>query len=104
MQLYQKPQFLSERDMQRIHEASVYLLKTKGVVFKSQKAVEILKKKGAAADGGKVFFTEELIEECLKLVPSSFCVEAINSSRTVVVGGELLIHPAGGRSFFKKGR
>ena len=84
MKLYQKPQFLSETEMQKVHEASVYLLKTKGVIFKSPKAVAILKGKGATVDGEKVFFPESLIEECLRLAPSSFRVEAINPGRSVV--------------------
>lgn len=103
MQLFQKPKFLSDSEMQRIHEASLYLLKTKGVIFKSPRAVEILKKKGAAVEGEKVFLPERLVEECLSLVPSSFRVEAINPSRAVVIGGnDLVIHPAGGEVFLKR--
>ncbi len=103
MKLYQKPQFLSETEMQKVHEASVYLLKTKGVIFKSPKAVAILKGKGATVDGEKVFFPESLIEECLRLAPSSFRVEAINPGRSVVIGGkDLIIHPAGGEVFLKR--
>lgn len=40
MKLFQKPKFLSDSDMQRIHEASIYLLEHKGVVFRSPETRE----------------------------------------------------------------
>lgn len=102
MRLYQKPKFLSENEMHKVHEASLYLLKKKGIIFESPQAVQILKSKGAAVDGEKVFLSETLVEDCLKTVPPSFRVEAINPERSVVVGGGgLVIHPAGGEVFLK---
>ena len=47
MGLYRKPEFLSEAQMQKIHESSLHLLQHKGVVFKSEKAREVLKQHGA---------------------------------------------------------
>ena len=46
MNLFQKPKFLSDMEMQRIHEASIYLLEHKGVVFRSPEAVELFSKRG----------------------------------------------------------
>lgn len=97
MKLFQKPKFLSDTDMQRIHEASIYLLEHKGVVFHSAEAVEIFKERGANVDGEIVYIPRELVDSCLKTVPSSFKMEAINPDKSVMIGeGHLTIHPAGG--------
>ncbi len=46
MNIFQKPKFLSDKEMQKVHEVSLYLLEHKGVVFKSEEAREILKTHG----------------------------------------------------------
>ncbi len=97
MQLFSKPKFLSDSDMQKIHEATIYLLENKGVVFHSPEAIEIFKKAGAKIDGDIVYISRELVEACLKTVPLSFKMEAVNPSKAVTIGtGHLIIHPAGG--------
>lgn len=102
MKLYQKPKFLSDEEMQRIHEASLYLLEKKGVVFESEEAAQILVKNGCKADGKTVFFTREVVERCLSTVPGTFRIEAINPKHSFTVGEGLIIHPAGGEVFLQK--
>ncbi|MGN1157371.1 MAG: trimethylamine methyltransferase family protein [Agathobacter sp.] len=102
MSLFQKPKFLSDRDMQRVHEASLYLLENKGVIFKSQEAVEILKNHGAKAEGNIVFLPKALVEKCLSQTPSTFVVNALNPEKNVTIGGDFIIHPAGGEVFIKE--
>ena len=46
MNIYQKPKFLSDTEMQQIHEASLYLLEHKGVVFRSTEAIERFRERG----------------------------------------------------------
>lgn len=99
MSLYRKAGFLSEEQMRRIHAASLYLLKNKGVVFKSEKARKLLELNGAKVDGEIVYFPENLVEKCIKSVPDSFIVEAVNPDRSVKIGGDFIIHPAGGETF-----
>lgn len=97
MNIFQKPKFFSDIEMQRIHEASIYLLEHKGVVFRSPEAIEYLRKRGARVDGEIVFLPCTLVESCLKTVPESFRMEAVNPDRSVIIGGgHLIIHPAGG--------
>ena len=78
MNWFRKLKILSDAQMKTIHEASLHLLKTKGVVFRSEKARNVLKDHGAKIDGEVVFFPEELVEKCLKSVPGSFRVDAVN--------------------------
>ncbi len=103
MRLFQKPKFLSDTEMKRIHEASIYLLEHKGVAFRSPEAVELFSKQGAKVDGEIVYLSRELVESCLKTVPASFKMEAVNPDKCVTIGGgHLTIHPAGGEVVLNK--
>lgn len=105
MSLCQKPMFLTNKNMEKINTSALELLSKKGVVFQSEKAIDILVQHGAKADGKIVFLPRELIEKCLKMVPDSFCVDAINHEKAVQIGGEnseMVIHPAGGEVFIKE--
>ena len=102
MNLYRKPGFLSPEQMKKVHESSLYLLQNKGVVFKSEKARKLLAANGAREEGELVFFPEKLVEDCLKKVPSSFRMDAVNPDKAVLIGGDFIIHPAGGETFIKK--
>ena len=102
MGLSRKPGFLSEEQMQKVHDTSVYILKNKGVVFKSQKAREALAAHGAVTEGEIVFFPESMIEDCLHKVPSSFTMCALDPEKAVKIGGDFIIHPAGGETFLNK--
>lgn len=101
MNWYAKPKFFSPEEMQKIHQDSLEILNTKGVVFKSEKARKAMELYGARVDGEIVYIPEDLVEKCLKLVPSTFRVDAINPDKAVQIGGDLIIHPAGGEVFLK---
>ena len=101
MKWFRKPEFFSAEQMSQIHEASIEILQTKGVVFKSETAREALKSKGATVEGEIVYIPEELVNKCLEQVPSTFRVDAIDPDKAVTVGGDLVIHPAGGEVFVK---
>ncbi len=102
MSLYRKAGFLSPEQMKKIHESSLYILKNKGVVFKSGKARKKLVEHGAREEGEIVYFPEKLVEECLAKVPSSFRMDAVNPEKAVTIGGDFIIHPAGGETFIQK--
>ena len=101
MNWFRKPAILTEEQMQKIHESSLEILKTKGVIYQSEAAREVLKAHGATVDGDIVYIPESLVAECLAKVPSTFRVDAVNPDRAVTVGGDLVIHPAGGEVFLK---
>ena len=101
MNWFRKPEFFSAEQMAQIHEASIELLQTKGVIYKSEAARDLLRNNGATVDGEIVYIPEELIIKCLKQVPSVFRVDAINPDKSVQIGGSLVIHPAGGEVFVK---
>ena len=51
MNWFAKPKFFSPEQMQDIHQKSLELLSSKGVVFKSEKALKILEENGAKVEG-----------------------------------------------------
>ena len=69
MKLYQKPRFLTEEQMSRVHESSLRILRDKGVVFRAEKARQILTSCGARAEGEIVYFPEKLLT-----LPRSFAI------------------------------
>lgn len=101
MSLYRKAGYLSNEQMAKVHETSLYILKNKGVVVKSEKARKILVENGAREEKEIVYIPEELVEKSLALVPSQFKVEAINPEHNVTIGGDFIIHPAGGETFIQ---
>ncbi len=101
MNWFAKPKLFSDEEMQSIHEASLEILRTKGVVFRSERARKLLESNGAVVKGEVVFFPEEMVGKCLKSVPHAFRVDAVNPDRSVQIGGDLIIHPAGGEVFLK---
>ncbi len=104
MNWFAKPKFFSPEQMQDIHQKSLELLSSKGVVFKSEKARKTLEENGAKVEGEIAFIPESLVEKCLKSVPESFRMDAVNSEKAVTIGGDFIIHPAGGEVFLKDGQ
>jgi len=103
MRIIQKPKVLAEAEMQQIHEASLYLLENKGVVFHSQEAVQLLREHGAKVEGEIVYIPSALVDSCLKTVPAAFRMDAVNPKKSVTIGNRhLVIHPAGGEVFLNE--
>ena len=63
--LFSTIRFIEDRDYDRIHQASVKILKETGVVFQSDDAVEIFKKHGAKVDGQRVYIAEDMVNKAL---------------------------------------
>lgn len=102
-----KIEVLSASAMDRLHEASLEILEKKGVIFESASARETLKNAGCKLDGDIVFFPRDLVEKSLKQCPSTFKLHAMNEEKSIMVGEQLAVHPAGGEVFvsdIKKGR
>ena len=105
MNWFMKPKILTDEQMEKVHETALDILNTKGVVFKSEAARDLLASNGAKVDGEIVYIPETLVKDCLAKAPASFEMDAINPDRKVTIGGPdggLIIHPAGGEVFVKE--
>lgn len=74
------------QDIQKIHDASVYILQTEGIDFHNEKALEIFIRNGFRTKNGHVLIREKDIEKCLESTPAAFDIEARNPGQTIRVG------------------
>ncbi len=84
--MYDRMQELSNQDMEKIHAASMDLLKTTGVAFNDEEALEIFKSNGHHVEGTTVFFEASDIQKALKTTPTRFTVHARNPEKNVDIG------------------
>lgn len=80
-------EFLSQSDLQAIHDTSMKLLGEVGILFPEENALAIFKHNGFKVEGQKVFFSEEQVMGTIKNVPGQFTLHARNPERNVLVGG-----------------
>jgi trimethylamine---corrinoid protein Co-methyltransferase len=84
--MYDRMQTLTHEQMNKIHDAAMEILKTTGIIFNEEEAIEIFKQHGFRVDGKTVFFTEEQIQNAIRSAPSKFTVTARNPEKSVTVG------------------
>jgi trimethylamine--corrinoid protein Co-methyltransferase len=72
--MFAHAQFLSEEEQQIIHTESIRILEEVGVLYHSQKALDILEKNGAKVDPENKIakISGEMVKEALKSAPKSF--------------------------------
>jgi len=86
MTLRPRLQVIEKNDFDRIHAASLKILKQTGVVFHDEDALAILKRHGAKVNNKIVYFSEELVEKALESAPSSFKWHARNENSSLNIG------------------
>jgi trimethylamine--corrinoid protein Co-methyltransferase len=79
-------QELTTEQMTMIHQASMSILKTTGIVINEEEALSIFKQHGYKVEGKTVFPTEEQIRKALSTVPSKFTIKARNPEKSVTIG------------------
>jgi trimethylamine--corrinoid protein Co-methyltransferase len=95
-----KVQPLSNEALNRLHDASMEILKEVGVAFHDLEAVGIFRRHGVKVDGKAVFLNEEQVTKALDTAPSHFTVTARNPKKTVRIGGkDSVLVPAYGAPF-----
>lgn len=81
-------QVAEQSDLMQIHETSLKILEEVGVIMAYKPACELLLKHGAKVEGKKVFFPRKLVEDKLKLTPSSFTLYSRNPNRNIAFNME----------------
>lgn len=91
-----KIEVVERKVLQKIHDASLRILKETGVKFFNDEAIKIFKKHGAKVDNDIVFMQENMVQAAIDKAPSKFEWIARNPSNSVIVGVDespVLIHP-----------
>lgn len=91
----QKYGFLTEQQLEQIHEATLDILEHTGVEFRAQAAIDVLTRGGAKVEGVRVFFPRQLVEEQIKKAPSQFTLYARNPENNLTIGGDNLVFSPG---------
>ena len=81
---------LSPDEIHQIHEASVSILETSGVMVASRSVLELLEKNGAIVDfdAKTAKLPRKLLEACLKTLPQSFDLYDRNGNKAMTVGSD----------------
>ena len=94
--------FLSESEIEAIHDASLRVLEKTGIKVMSKTALDILKKAGAKVkgDSGHVIIPRNLVEEALEMAPRTVKYGARNPKNDFELKGQKLYFCAMGGSPF----
>jgi trimethylamine--corrinoid protein Co-methyltransferase len=82
---------LEDEEIERIHDASLYILSEFGLDFYDEEVREILKDHGAEVVGDNVRLEPGLIEEFIGKAREKFTQLARNPKRSVSIGGEHMV-------------
>ncbi|MBF0242775.1 MAG: trimethylamine methyltransferase family protein [Desulfamplus sp.] len=93
--MYDRMQQLTTEQIEKIHSASMDILKNRGVAFNDKEALEIFKQNGHKVEGTTVFFNESDIKKALKTAPKRFTVHARNPANNVEVGEDDFVFAPG---------
>lgn len=86
-------QIQSKHELEQIHDATIKVLETVGVEFRSEEALMLFKASGASVDGSRVKMSRNLIERSIESAPSSFMLHGRNDERSITIGeGQLRTH------------
>lgn len=77
--------FAEKEELEKIHEATLDVLKNVGVNFHEEEALDIFKAHGARVQGTTVFIDRDMVEKAVAVAPASF--EWYGREKSVVIGG-----------------
>ena len=82
--------FLSESELEAVHDASLRVLEKTGIKVMSKTALDILKKAGAKVkgDSGHVIIPRNLVEEALEMAPKTVKYYARNPKNDLELSGQ----------------
>jgi len=87
--------FLTDSDIDRIHNLSMRLLEEVGVEIPVEAARDVYKTHGAKVDGDRVHLPRKLVEESIKSAPAEFTIHARNPKNDTVIGGNNTVFAPG---------
>jgi trimethylamine--corrinoid protein Co-methyltransferase len=93
-----------EESLQKIHDASMVILREVGVRFHHPSALSILGDHGVQISHNTAFFTENQIMDWVRKAPRSFTLHARNPDDSIVIGGDATHYaPAYGAIYLVQG-
>ncbi len=90
-----------EDDLVRIHDASVQVLEETGMVFQSQRALDLLKHHGARVTGKTAYISRDMISDALYNCPQKIKWQARNDKNSIELGKSIHAQAGGGSVFIQ---
>ena len=83
---------MTDAQVEATHRATLDVLERTGIRFESLRALDLLKQRGCRVDGDNkiAHIPPSLVEECIRLTPSSFSVKARDPKNDLRLGGTTL--------------
>ena len=83
---------LSPEELETIHGRALFVLEKTGMRIDSDRALDLLADAGCRVDRDehRARFPASLVEECLRVTPSSYVVAARDGRSDLIVGGDTL--------------
>ncbi len=81
-------EYFSTNEVEQIHDATLDVMETTGLVFTFEPARDIFAKAGCKIDGSRIYFPRKLVESQIKKAPSQFTLYARDPEKNVVIGGD----------------
>jgi trimethylamine--corrinoid protein Co-methyltransferase len=83
---------LTDSQVEAIHRATLNVLERTGIRFESVRALNVLKQRGCKVDNETKIarIPPSLVEECIRMTPSSFAVKARDPKNDLCFGGNTL--------------
>ena len=83
---------MTDSQIEAIHRATLDVLERTGIKFESVKALNLLKQRGCRVDFDTKIarIPPSLVEECIRMTPSSFAVKAREAKNDLCIGGNTL--------------
>jgi len=95
--------FFKEKEIQKLHKATLEVLSEVGVKFSTEKALKIFKEKGVKVKGNKVFIDEKTLMDALDKVPKEFVLSGKEEEKDILIGGGGTIYaPASGPVYVQR--
>jgi trimethylamine--corrinoid protein Co-methyltransferase len=88
--------FLSDEDIQAMHEATLQILSEVGVIWTHQPSLDILTDAGCTLQGNRVHFPPDLVMDSIAKANKRPCVRGRNGQVNELGGGNLYFHNLGG--------
>ena len=83
---------MSAEKVQKIHEATMRILRDTGMKFLHPDAVRILQEHGIRVEDNVAYFSEEQIMTWIKKAPAEFPVRAFAPENDIIVGGDHVVN------------
>ena len=88
--------FLSDEDVQSMHEATLRILGEVGVIWTHKPSLDILLNSGCTMNGNRVYFPADLVMDSIARANKRPCIRGRNGQVNELGGGDLYFHNLGG--------